>query len=83
MLQLSEKFIFPKNQNSDPPFFCVDIYEAYKLWIGLLVRLNVELDPFSYSGLFTIGEVPGRGKGGKAHLALWDNEIPMNHSGVD
>lgn len=51
--------------------------------MGLLVRLSVEFDPFSYSGLFSIEEVPGRSKVRKAHLALWENEIPMNHGGVD
>ena len=45
--------------------------------MGLLVGLDVKLDPFSYSSLFNIGEVPGRSKGRKAHLAIWENEMTM------
>lgn len=29
--------------------FLADIYEAYQLWMGLLVRVDIVLDPFSNS----------------------------------
>lgn len=56
--------------------------EAYKLQVGLLVRLDVRLDPVSNASLFDIGEVPGRSKGGKAQLAIWASEMPMKYPEV-
>lgn len=43
--------------------------------MDLLVRLlmlNLTLSP----NLFNIGEVPGRSKGGKAPVAIWEKEMP-------
>ena len=51
--------------------------------MGLLVRLDVRLDPVSNASLFNIGEVPGRSKGGKAQLAIWANEMPMKYPEVN
>lgn len=47
--------------------------------MGLSIRLHVE---FEYSSLFNIGAVPERGKGGRAHLAVWENEMPGNQYNV-